>query len=902
MKKISTAPASRRNSAYPILLLLALLALLFWRSFLPGYVHFSNDAPLGQQNADWLKLPSGILGLWDDLNDIGSNSGAYSPTISAALNWLLGPIGFAKFLTPIALFILGLGAWTFFRALKLSPLATTLGALAATLNSTFFSDACWGVASHQIAFGMDFFALALVVSNSSETSALIRWTRLALAGVAVGINVMEAVDIGAIFSLLVAAFVFYKALAEENVSALNKFSCGVTRVAIVAVFAGFIAGQTLLFLLNYNSQGVAGSQQDAASKAAHWDFATQWSFPKAETFGIIIPGLFGYRMDTTGGGNYWGAIGRDPAWDRYFKNGEQDAPPIGSMRFSGDGYYAGVLVILVAFWAMTQLFRKQNSIFPETHRRFLSFWTVILIVSLLLAFGRFAPFYALIYKLPYFSTIRNPTKFLFMFSWALVIIFAYGIHGLGRRYLETSAIGSTSAFIQLKAWWTKVRGFDRNWTSACVVTIGIALLAWLIYALQKPALVKYLQTVGFPDEDMAKQIAAFSIALVGWFILFFALATGLLALIFAGVFSGGRAKWGGIFLGALIVLDLGRADLPWIVHWNYIQKYDIDPANPANSTNPILNFLRDKSYEHRVAILPFRSPSHLPFYDDAFGDVYRIEWAQHHFPYYNIQSLDIIQMPRMPVDLETFDAALAFRNTPETGYLIARKWQLTNTRYLLGLAGFLDTLNQQLDPAQQRFRIVQRFDVMPKPGIEQVKKLEELTAVPNDNGSCALFEFTGALPRAKLYSNWQVSTNDDDTLKMLAATNFDPTKIVLVSTNLPSSPSANTANENSGTVEFKSYAPKDIVLDATADASSVLLLNDKFDPNWRVIVDGKPAELLRCNFIMRGVYLTPGAHTVEFQFKLPNGPLYVTLTAIAVGIFLLGFLVFLQRGKPAVKT
>ena len=78
---------------------------------------------------------------------------------------------------------------------------------------------------------------------------------------------------------------------------------------------------------------------------------------------------------------------------------------------------------------------------------------------------------------------------------------------------------------------------------------------------------------------------------------------------------------------------------------------------------------------------------------------------------------------------------------------------------------------------------------------------------------------------------------------------------------------------------------------AQADTPSVLLLNDKFDSQWRVFVDGKPAELLRCNFIMRGVYLTPGAHTVEFQFSLPCGPLYVTLAAFGVGILLCGFLV-----------
>ena len=65
---------------------------------------------------------------------------------------------------------------------------------------------------------------------------------------------------------------------------------------------------------------------------------------------------------------------------------------------------------------------------------------------------------------------------------------------------------------------------------------------------------------------------------------------------------------------------------------------------------------------------------------------------------------------------------------------------LTNTRYLLGPAGFLDVMNQQLDPVQHRFRIVQRFEVMAKPGIGQPTRLEELTAVPNENGNYALFE------------------------------------------------------------------------------------------------------------------------------------------------------------------
>ena len=178
-KPVSTTKPRRLSAP---LLLLIVLAILFWRSFLPGFVHFSNDGPLGMQNAAWMHLPEAITGSWYDLNSIGTSAGAVSPSITSAIRWVLGPVGYAKFLAPVALWILGTGAWFFFRQLKLSPLAAALGGLAAALNSDFFATACWGVASQQIAIGMDFFALGLVAGNSLETPALTRWTRLALAG------------------------------------------------------------------------------------------------------------------------------------------------------------------------------------------------------------------------------------------------------------------------------------------------------------------------------------------------------------------------------------------------------------------------------------------------------------------------------------------------------------------------------------------------------------------------------------------------------------------------------------------------------------------------------------------------------------------------------------------------
>jgi hypothetical protein len=54
-----------------------------------------------------------------------------------------------------------------------------------------------------------------------------------------------------------------------------------------------------------------------------------------------------------------------------------------------------------------------------------------------------------------------------------------------------------------------------------------------------------------------------------------------------------------------------------------------------------------------------------------------------------------------------------------------------------------------------------------------------------------------------------------------------------------------------------------------------------------VLVDGRPQKMLHCNFIMRGVSVTPGAHTVEFRFQPPYKLIYVTLVATGAALLLL---------------
>jgi len=862
-------------------LLLVVVAALLWGNFVPGQTQFSNDGPLGRLMSECHRLPERFTGCWEDLNAVGYREAGAVPNITFGLQWILGPICFSKLYAPAALMILGLGAWCFFQQIGLGRVARTIGALAAVLNSGYFSAACWGVGAHVITIGMSFFALAALSGDSGIRA----WLRAGLAGLAVGMGVSEGADMGAIFSVFVAAFVVYQAAIAER-EKLRGMAVAAGKLALVAVCAGLLAAQAVSELVANDIKGVSGTQQDAKTRAERWDWATQWSLPKVETLRLVVPGLFGYRDDTPEGGRYWGSIGRAAEWDRYVQGGRNGPMPKGFIRYSGGGFYAGVAVVLIGVWAGIQAWRK-DSAFTLHQKKWLWFWIGIGVVSLLLAFGRYAPFYRWLYALPYFSTIRNPAKFTHLLGLAVIVMFAYGVDGLWRKYTQPIENAALRARNGSKGGPVKMSGFEKWWVRASWLMCGLSVVAWVVYAMCRQPLEQYLQSVQF-DETSAHQIASFSLRQPGWFLMFFVLAVGFMWALFRGAFVGARTRWGVGLLGLLLIADLGRANQPWIFWWNYADKY---------SSNPIIDLLRDKPYEHRVAMLNFSGVPEL----QILPQLHKIEWSQHAYPYYDIQSLELVQLPREPEDMVAFNRAFSTENVAEQPRLARRRWELTNTRFLLAAAESEDGMNNQIDPEQRRIRIAQRFRLVAKPGVMLVTRLDEITAELDPAGPYALFEFTGALPRAKFYEHWEVQTNDVEALQELASRSFEPKRSLIVDAEGLPGAGATTTNDNSAAVEFVRYSPKDIMLKSVQQNAGVLLLNDRYDPNWNVCVDGQPEKLLRCNYLMRGVYLQPGSHIVEFRFQPPYKLIYVSLAAILLGVILSGAVITTGR-RQRLKT
>jgi len=72
-----------------------------------------------------------------------------------------------------------------------------------------------------------------------------------------------------------------------------------------------------------------------------------------------------------------------------------------------------------------------------------------------------------------------------------------------------------------------------------------------------------------------------------------------------------------------------------------------------------------------------------------------------------------------------------------------------------------------------------------------------------------------------------------------------------------------------GSVEWVSYKPEHIALDATSDVRTGLFLADEYAPGWEAHVDGVKTEIFAADVDARGIVLPIGRHRITFDFHTP---------------------------------
>lgn len=146
-----------------------------------------------------------------------------------------------------------------------------------------------------------------------------------------------------------------------------------------------------------------------------------------------------------------------------------------------------------------------------------------------------------------------------------------------------------------------------------------------------------------------------------------------------------------------------------------------------------------------------------------------------------------------------------------------------------------------------------------------------------------------ALPKAYLVHKINIVEDAKEALRELASSSFDPWKEAL----LEEEPGGEVRGllKGKGTrgqpAQILSYQPEEVILESQSDEAGLLILTDIFYPGWQAEVDGNRVPILRTNYLFRGVFLTPGSHTIRFFYRPES-----FITGSIISLLTMAFLFF----------
>jgi hypothetical protein len=175
----------------------------------------------------------------------------------------------------------------------------------------------------------------------------------------------------------------------------------------------------------------------------------------------------------------------------------------------------------------------------------------------------------------------------------------------------------------------------------------------------------------------------------------------------------------------------------------------------------------------------------------------------------------------------------------------------------------------------------------PAPGwVERFHPTGELHArhEPQWDWQLRVYENPHPMPRAFVLYRAELVADDAQAARRLAG--LDPRKLALVDRALSPPPVGD--DRPLTPAELVAVDRHHLVIDAQPSAPGLLVMSETDYPGWSATVDGRPAELVRADYALRGVALGAGRHRVELRFR--SRPTELGLALSLLGLLGLGLL------------
>lgn len=215
---------------------------------------------------------------------------------------------------------------------------------------------------------------------------------------------------------------------------------------------------------------------------------------------------------------------------------------------------------------------------------------------------------------------------------------------------------------------------------------------------------------------------------------------------------------------------------------------------------------------------------------------------------------------------------------------------------------------ESLSPAAMQVASVlgARYVVAP-PGAELPteggRSLVPALRVAYDGPDARVFLNSRAAPRAVVPAVVRVVSGEDAARAVVAEAGFDPRRDAVVeggsgatASAAPGAPTEPVAAAGSVTATDRSGGAE-TVMHARLTRPGLVVLNDDWTPGWTVRIDGRAAQALRVNDVMRGVEVPAGLHVVEWSYRVPGLRMGTVLSLLAL-LAAVGLLVGRRLMRP----
>ena len=140
--------------------------------------------------------------------------------------------------------------------------------------------------------------------------------------------------------------------------------------------------------------------------------------------------------------------------------------------------------------------------------------------------------------------------------------------------------------------------------------------------------------------------------------------------------------------------------------------------------------------------------------------------------------------------------------------------------------------------------------------------------------------------------------------EMKALDNLDTKKIVVVNTLINEGQdfkgSESIAKDSTSSIQLTSYKPNQLKYVSNNTSAGFAVFSEMYYQNgWKATLDGKETEIFNVNYVLRGLQIPAGKHTIEFKFEpevIKTGSTIALMSSIGM-LLLIGAGVYFERKK-----